>query len=202
MRESGSGFTRKRLLGGAARWPAPRSAPPLVAPAVSLGPVFDTEPAERLPLARGPALVDEHGKPLRPMTSRQGPFYTAFPEGADKKAIAAPLVLVRLDPAADPAAARLGARGHRRLLEDLHARRLRRRAVSQPEVPADRARPALVCPCHYSTFDPADAGSVLFGPAGRPLPQLPLTIVPTATCAPRATAPARPAPAGGGCATR
>ena len=37
-------------------------------------------------------------------------------------------------------------------------------------------RPALVCPCHYSTFDPADGGSVLFGPAGRPLPQLPLTI--------------------------
>jgi len=35
-------------------------------------------------------------------------------------------------------------------------------------------RPALVCPCHYSTFDPADAGRVLFGPAGRALPQLPL----------------------------
>ena len=37
-------------------------------------------------------------------------------------------------------------------------------------------RPALVCPCHYSTFDPAAGGAVLFGPAGRPLPQLPLQI--------------------------
>jgi ubiquinol-cytochrome c reductase iron-sulfur subunit len=37
-------------------------------------------------------------------------------------------------------------------------------------------RPALVCPCHYSTFDPADGGKVLFGPAGRPLPQLPLFV--------------------------
>ena len=35
---------------------------------------------------------------------------------------------------------------------------------------------ALVCPCHYSTFDPATGGTVLFGPAGRPLPQLPLTV--------------------------
>jgi ubiquinol-cytochrome c reductase iron-sulfur subunit len=37
-------------------------------------------------------------------------------------------------------------------------------------------RPALVCPCHYSTFDPATGGTVLFGPAGRDLPQLPLMI--------------------------
>jgi ubiquinol-cytochrome c reductase iron-sulfur subunit len=37
-------------------------------------------------------------------------------------------------------------------------------------------RPALVCPCHYSTFDPATGGTVLFGPAGRPLPQLPLSV--------------------------
>jgi ubiquinol-cytochrome c reductase iron-sulfur subunit len=36
--------------------------------------------------------------------------------------------------------------------------------------------PALVCPCHYSTFDVADGGNVLFGPAGRALPQLPLMI--------------------------
>lgn len=38
--------------------------------------------------------------------------------------------------------------------------------------------PALVCPCHYSTFDPATGGEVLFGPAGRNLPQLPLTVDP------------------------
>jgi ubiquinol-cytochrome c reductase iron-sulfur subunit len=31
-----------------------------------------------------------------------------------------------------------------------------------------------VCPCHYSTFDPATGGTVLFGPAGRKLPMLPL----------------------------
>ena len=32
----------------------------------------------------------------------------------------------------------------------------------------------LVCPCHYSTFDPATGGTVTFGPAGRDLPMLPI----------------------------
>jgi ubiquinol-cytochrome c reductase iron-sulfur subunit len=34
----------------------------------------------------------------------------------------------------------------------------------------------LLCPCHQSTFDLADNGKVIFGPAARPLPQLPLTV--------------------------
>ena len=34
----------------------------------------------------------------------------------------------------------------------------------------------LLCPCHQSTFDLADNGKVVFGPAHRPLPQLPLAV--------------------------
>ena len=34
----------------------------------------------------------------------------------------------------------------------------------------------LLCPCHQSTFDLADNGKVIFGPAGRALPQLPLAV--------------------------
>ncbi len=34
----------------------------------------------------------------------------------------------------------------------------------------------LLCPCHQSTFDLADNGKVIFGPAGRHLPQLPITL--------------------------
>ncbi|GAB3623456.1 Rieske 2Fe-2S domain-containing protein [Mariniluteicoccus endophyticus] len=33
----------------------------------------------------------------------------------------------------------------------------------------------LLCPCHQSTFDLGDAGKVVFGPAARALPQLPIT---------------------------
>jgi quinol---cytochrome c reductase iron-sulfur subunit len=34
----------------------------------------------------------------------------------------------------------------------------------------------LLCPCHQSTFDLADNGKVIFGPAARALPQLPLMV--------------------------
>jgi ubiquinol-cytochrome c reductase iron-sulfur subunit len=34
----------------------------------------------------------------------------------------------------------------------------------------------LMCPCHQSTFDVLDGATVVFGPAARPLPQLPLEI--------------------------
>ncbi|MET0766374.1 MAG: Rieske 2Fe-2S domain-containing protein, partial [Aeromicrobium sp.] len=34
----------------------------------------------------------------------------------------------------------------------------------------------LLCPCHQSTFDLGDNGKVIFGPAHRPLPQLPLGV--------------------------
>ena len=45
-----------------------------------------------------------------------------------------------------------------------------------PKFPPSQPSPALVCPCHYSTFDPFTGGTVIYGPAGRPLPQLPLMI--------------------------
>jgi ubiquinol-cytochrome c reductase iron-sulfur subunit len=33
----------------------------------------------------------------------------------------------------------------------------------------------ILCPCHQSTFDAATGATVIFGPAPRPLPQLPIT---------------------------
>ncbi len=34
----------------------------------------------------------------------------------------------------------------------------------------------LLCPCHQSTFDVSDGAKVVFGPAKRPLPQLPISV--------------------------
>ncbi|MHB1066273.1 MAG: cytochrome bc1 complex Rieske iron-sulfur subunit [Candidatus Nanopelagicales bacterium] len=34
----------------------------------------------------------------------------------------------------------------------------------------------LLCPCHQSTFDLADSGAVVFGPAARRMPQLPIGV--------------------------
>ena len=35
---------------------------------------------------------------------------------------------------------------------------------------------SLLCPCHQSTFDLSDSGNVIFGPAHRRMPQLPITV--------------------------
>ncbi|WP_101524111.1 ubiquinol-cytochrome c reductase iron-sulfur subunit [Nocardioides houyundeii] len=40
----------------------------------------------------------------------------------------------------------------------------------------ERTTHHLLCPCHQSTFDMADSARVIFGPAARPLPQLPLAV--------------------------
>jgi ubiquinol-cytochrome c reductase iron-sulfur subunit len=179
IRQSGDRITRKRLLGGAAGLAGTALGAALVAPAVSLGPVFDTSRLNEPLWRRGRALVDEHEAPLSADAIEQGAFYTAFPDGADKKSIAAPLILVRLD----PELLRLPAGREHWAPEGIVAYSkicthagcavaLYRNPLFDPTEPDH----ALVCPCHYSTFDPAAGGKVLFGPAGRPLPQLPLAI--------------------------
>jgi ubiquinol-cytochrome c reductase iron-sulfur subunit len=40
----------------------------------------------------------------------------------------------------------------------------------------ERTTHHVLCPCHQSTFDLANAAKVIFGPAHRPLPQLPLAV--------------------------
>ena len=40
----------------------------------------------------------------------------------------------------------------------------------------ERTTHHVLCPCHQSTFDLADSAKVIFGPAARPLPQLPLAV--------------------------
>jgi ubiquinol-cytochrome c reductase iron-sulfur subunit len=181
LRESATPITRKKLLGGAAGLAGTALGAALVTPALSLGPVFDTSRLEESPWRRGRLLVDKEGLPVLADDIRSGTFYTAFPEGADRKAISSPLVHFRLD----PAELRLPAGREDWAPEGIVAYSkicthagcaiaLYRNPKFTPSQP-DRA---LVCPCHYSTFDPAAGGEVLFGPAGRPLPQLPLEIGP------------------------
>jgi ubiquinol-cytochrome c reductase iron-sulfur subunit len=179
IRQSGDRITRKRLLAGTAGLAGTALGAALVAPAVSLGPVFDTSRLNEPLWRRGRALVDEHGVPLSADAIEQGPFYTAFPAGADKKSIAAPLILVRLDPqllrlpAGREDWAPEGILAYSKICTHAGC------AIAlyrNPKFPPTQPGHALVCPCHYSTFDPAAGGKVLFGPAGRPLPQLPLAI--------------------------
>jgi quinol---cytochrome c reductase iron-sulfur subunit len=179
VRESGSRITRRRLLLGAGAATAGAVGAAAVTPALSLGPFWHTAPLDATPWRRGVRLVDLDGTPIRAALIETGSFYTAFPQGADPEEIASPVVVVRLEP------------------HELDLPRGRRTWAPQgivayskicthagcaialyrkPTFPQVEPGPALVCPCHYSTFDPATGGTVTYGPAGRPLPQLPLMI--------------------------
>jgi ubiquinol-cytochrome c reductase iron-sulfur subunit len=179
VRESGDGITRKRLLGGAVGLAGTAMGAALVVPAVSLGPVFDTSQLNESPWRRGVGLIDDKGRPWHADDIEDGTFYTALPEGADPKAIGAPVILVRIDPADLhlPAGredwAPEGIVAYSKICTHAGCAIALYRNPLFAESEPDRA---LVCPCHYSTFDPTTGGEVVFGPAGRPLPQLPLSI--------------------------
>jgi len=179
--ESGDRFTRKRLLilAGAGAGTALGAA--LVTPAASLGPVFDTSTLYKTPWRRGVRLVDEAGHAFRADDIEEETFYTAYPEHAEREQMGAPIVVVRLKPAelrlpsARSGWAPEGILAYSKICTHAGcAIALYRKPTFAPVEP----RPALVCPCHYSTFDVANGGEVLFGPAGRPLPQLPLLVDP------------------------
>ncbi len=173
------GITRRRLLGLAAGGAAVTLGAALVVPAASLGPFLDTERLRRSPWRRGIRLVDSEGRPLVADAIELKSFHTAFPDGADPEKLGAPLIVVRLEPArldlpkGREAWAPNGIVAYSKICTHAGC------AVSMYRAPLYEPtsdRPALICPCHYSTFDPARGAKVLFGPAGRPLPQLPLEI--------------------------
>jgi len=151
----------------------------VITPALSLGPFFRIKELFATPWRSGRRLVDEKGRPLRAADIDQKSFYTAFPEGANDEEQGAPLVVVRLPKQQLDLPAELagydadGIVAYSKICTHAGcAISLYRAPLFQPTEP----RPALVCPCHYSTFDPATGGTVLFGPAGRALPMLPLEI--------------------------
>jgi ubiquinol-cytochrome c reductase iron-sulfur subunit len=179
IHESGSRITRKRLLMGAGAAAAGAVGLTALAPAVSLGPIWDTGALDRSPWRRGRRVVDETGAPIKASDVLEQTFYTGFPEGAAKEDIASPIVIVRLNPAKlklPPGRGNWAPQGILAFSKICtHAGcaiALYRKPTFTPVEPND----ALVCPCHYSTFDPYTGGTVIYGPAGRPLPQLPLGI--------------------------
>jgi ubiquinol-cytochrome c reductase iron-sulfur subunit len=179
LEESGSRFTRAGLFklglfgaGGALGLA-------ILAPAVSFGPLFSVKEFFTTPWRRGRRLVDESGKPWKAADIEEQNFYTAFPEGGNDEELGASLIVVRLPTSELALPSQLagydagGIVAYSKICTHAGcAISMYRAPLFQPDSP----RPALVCPCHYSTFDPARGGTVLFGPAGRPLPMLPLEV--------------------------
>jgi quinol---cytochrome c reductase iron-sulfur subunit len=179
VEESDDRFTRKRLIVVAAGAAGSALGLAAITPALSLGPALNPAVLRRTPWQAGRRLVDERGRPIRADDIDFKTFYTAFPERADPEDLGAPLVVVRLDPAALALPAGRANWAPEGILAYSKICTHAGCAIAlfrTPLFPPAEPKPALVCPCHYSTFDPAAGGAVLFGPAGRPLPQLPLRI--------------------------
>jgi len=178
VREGGDGISRRRLLAGAAGVAGVTVAGAAAVPLASLGPdvgqrVYTT------PWRAGRRIVDGRGRRLAASDVDEGTFVLAFPEHAPRDDLGAPVMLLRFPPGElrlPPERRRMAPEGivaYSRICTHAGC------AVSMyrhPSYPPNEPQDALVCPCHFSTFDPRRGGDVLFGPAARPLPQLPLRI--------------------------
>ncbi|MHB1810354.1 MAG: QcrA and Rieske domain-containing protein [Solirubrobacteraceae bacterium] len=177
--EGFDGITRRRMLLGAAGVAGAGLTAAAVIPVVALGPGLERQ-LSQTPWHAGRALVDEEGKPVLAGDVIERSFLTAFPEGASMDNLGSPIVVVRVDPRTLQLPAGRAGWAPEGLLAYSKICTHAGCAISlyrSPLSPSTQARgPALVCPCHYSTFDVLDGAKVEFGPAGRPLPQLPLRI--------------------------
>jgi quinol---cytochrome c reductase iron-sulfur subunit len=172
------GISRRRLLGTAAGAAGAAMGAAIVVPLASLGPSVDDRLRES-PWDDGVPLVDENGVAVPASHLETGSFLSAFAKGADPESLASSVVVVRVDPndlelpsersdwAPEGIMAFSKICTHAGCAINL---------FRTPLYPPLASGPALVCPCHYSTFDVLRGGTVVFGPAGRPLPQLPLRI--------------------------
>ncbi len=168
--EGGEGFTRRRgllrLLGLAAGSLGLAALFPLR----SLGPtpgraLFET------PWRRGSRVVTSDGRPIPASEMPVGAVLTVFPEGHEHSDDAATM-LIRVEPGElEPLP------GRSDWSPDGHV--AYSKLCTHVGCPVGLYRETtheLLCPCHQSTFDVLRGAAVTFGPATRPLPQLPLDV--------------------------
>jgi ubiquinol-cytochrome c reductase iron-sulfur subunit len=140
-----------------------------IAPVRSLG----ARPDRRLfhsPWKSGLRVVDDAGRPVRladvPVDSAMTVFPEGFPNSADGQAM---LVRVASDVAAN---------AKTKPTNDIYVYSKVCTHVGCPVGQYLAQRHELMCPCHQSVFDVLDGAKPTFGPAGRRLPALPITVGP------------------------
>ncbi len=120
----------------------------------------------------GLRVVGEDGEPVRPGELAAGGVLTVWPEG-HTDAADAPTLLIR-----PLTGQELDLPGDRRnwVAEGIVAYSKLCTHTGCPVGLYQAQEGLLLCPCHQSTFDVLDGARPIFGPAARPLPQLPLDV--------------------------
>ena len=177
VKRGADGVTRRRLLGGAGAVAGAGVVGALAVPVSALGPRLGDAPNG--PWRRGRRLVTPEGEPLRADALELGSFASALPEGADRRELGSPVVVVRVDPASlrlPPERRGWAPQGILAFSQICTHAGCAVTLFRAPVFEQTSQPPGLVCPCHYSTFDVRRAAKPVFGPAARALPQLPLGI--------------------------
>jgi ubiquinol-cytochrome c reductase iron-sulfur subunit len=173
--EEEEGFTRRRLLVGMLLAALGGLAAALAVPALSLGPA----PGHELFTTgwrSGKRLVDASGTPIKAADIAVDGVVTVFPDG-DAGSADSQTLLIRVPPELlklDPSRAAWAPEGYVAYSK----------ICTHAGCPVGLYRAAermLICPCHQSTFDVLTGAKPVFGPAGRPLPQLPIHLDPDGT---------------------
>jgi ubiquinol-cytochrome c reductase iron-sulfur subunit len=155
-------------------------------------PHSEDEPLFRTGFKEGVRLVRTDGSPIRPADVSEGGLETVFPgipEGTTNLYADSPTLLVHLRPEVGEMA-----RSHKRDLFPTGATEEEKQELldgnygnfyAYSKICTHAGCPAslyeqqthrLLCPCHQSQFDVLDSCRPVFGPATRPLPQLPITV--------------------------
>ena len=121
---------------------------------------------------------DPNGTPIKASEVTVGSVFHVIPEGLEEEEhwieekAKAVVLMVRLDPAVLKEAPERKDWSY----EGIVAYSKICTHVGCPVALYEQQTHHLLCPCHQSTFDMADGAKVVFGPANRALPQLPITV--------------------------
>jgi ubiquinol-cytochrome c reductase iron-sulfur subunit len=165
-----AGFSRRKLLLGMLATAFAGLGAALAIPVLSVGPAPGAE-LFSTSWKPGKRVVGVDGQPIRADDLQLDSLVTVFPEGAVGSADSQAL-LIRVPPDAlrlDPSRAAWAPNGYV----------CYSKICTHAGCPVGLYRAAdrrLICPCHQSTFEVTAGAVPVFGPAGRPLPQLPIRL--------------------------
>jgi len=177
IEEGGEGISRRALLAGAGGVAGAAVIAAAATPIASLGPTLNG--IHTTDWKRGVRLLDDTGRPYLASDIHIGAFYTALPEGGDPEHLGSGLLVVRLAPEflhLPPARQDWAPEGIVAYSKICPHAACAISLYRYPTYAPTSVPPAFTCPCHYSTFLPGEGGRLVFGPAGRALPQLPLMV--------------------------